>query len=109
VDASPGPVTEAVRAVAVASGLDVAIHPAGEGGDPGHRSGPADPTAVALAASALALARELDDQGNSATSKAACVRSLLETLDRLGGLCPARDALEELVARRAARRAGNAG
>lgn len=64
-----------------------------------------------LAASALALARALDDTGNSATSKSMCARSLLDTLDRLRELAPDKkedDALDELRSRRAARLAGGA-
>jgi hypothetical protein len=60
----------------------------------------------ALAASAVALARELDDPTNSATSKSMCSRSLLETMNRLRELAPAEkenDQLDELNARRAAR------
>lgn len=63
----------------------------------------------ALGASALALARELDEPGNSATSKSNCAKALIETLDRLRELAPppeeARDQLDDLSARRAARRA----
>lgn len=61
-----------------------------------------------LAASALALAREMDDD-NSATSKSMCARALLDTLDRLRQLAPAKeekDGVDELSARRAARRQG---
>lgn len=60
-----------------------------------------------LAASALALARELDNP-NSATSKSMCGRTLLETLDRLRELSPPakkHDRIDELAGRRAARRA----
>jgi hypothetical protein len=60
-----------------------------------------------LAASALALARELDDPDNSATSKSMCARALNDTLDRLVELAPdedEKDALDDLAARRAARR-----
>ena len=59
-----------------------------------------------LAASALALDRELDDAGNSATSKSMCARALSETLDRLRELAPEPvegDKLDELRARRASR------
>lgn len=59
-----------------------------------------------LAASALALAAELDDPDNSATAKAACARALTETLDRLRELVPPaveQDRLDELAAARAAR------
>lgn len=59
-----------------------------------------------LAASALALARELDSGENSATSKAACARALAEALDRLRELVPVApesDALDELAKARARR------
>lgn len=64
-----------------------------------------------LAASALALAREMDNSSNSATSRAMCARALLDTLDRLWALAPAeqeKDRLDDLSARRAARIAGGA-
>jgi uncharacterized tellurite resistance protein B-like protein len=64
----------------------------------------------ALAASARALARELDSQ-TSATSKSMCARALLETLDRLRELAPAEhkvDRLDELATRRTARLARGA-
>lgn len=57
----------------------------------------------ALAATALALAAEIDDPGNSATSKSMCARALTETLDRLRELAPAEaagDKLDDLSARR---------
>jgi hypothetical protein len=63
----------------------------------------------ALAASALVLARQLDDPGVSATSKSMCARALRELLDRLRELAPEEDAgdrLDEIAARRASRRAG---
>jgi len=60
----------------------------------------------ALAASALALAAEIDSQGNSATSKSMCARELRDTLDRLRDLAPKqeeKDDLDDLAARRARR------
>jgi hypothetical protein len=63
-----------------------------------------------LAASALALARALDDPGNSATSKSMCAKALLETLARLFEQAPAKqenDRIDELNARRTARLAAN--
>lgn len=60
-----------------------------------------------LAATALALAGQIDDPGNSATSKSMCARSLLDTLDQLRALAPPDqedDSLDDLAARRAARR-----
>lgn len=60
-----------------------------------------------LAASALVLARALDNPRNSATSKSMCSRSLIETMDRLLELAPPaeeKDKLDELSSRRAARR-----
>lgn len=66
----------------------------------------------ALAESALALAAEMDDSGNSATSKAMCAKALLETMATLRQLAPAKkeaDKADELAERRrsvrAARRA----
>lgn len=40
------------------------------------------------AASALALAAELDDGANSATSKSMCARALNETIEKLRALAP---------------------
>lgn len=60
-----------------------------------------------LAASALAMAREIDDPDNSATSKSMCARAMLDTLDKLRELAPKpeeRDELDDLSARRASRR-----
>ncbi len=62
----------------------------------------------ALAASALAMAAEMDDVSISATAKANCARVLLDSLDRLRALMPPaeeRDGIDELGARRAGRRA----
>lgn len=59
-----------------------------------------------LAASALALAREIDTAENSATSKSMCARALVETLDKLRALVPEQDAgdgVDELGSRRARR------
>lgn len=67
---------------------------------------PPDLANCTLAASALALAIELDDPANSATSKSMCARALLETLDRLRELVPPQqetDALDALAERRALR------
>ena len=63
-----------------------------------------------LAAAALALARDIDDPSNSATSKSMCAKALLDITDRLWELAPAGadgDALDELARRRAARIAGH--
>lgn len=60
----------------------------------------------ALAASALALAAEMDAH-NSATSKSMCATALQKALDRLMELAPPereRDGLDEVSARRAKRR-----
>jgi hypothetical protein len=61
-----------------------------------------------LAATALALAREIDKSGNSATSKSMCARALGETMDRLRELAPAEapaaSLLDDLEARRKQRR-----
>lgn len=64
----------------------------------------------ALAASALALARELDDPSNSATSKAMCARALTETLEGLRAQLPPAiedDKVDDLTRRRDARRAAS--
>lgn len=63
----------------------------------------------ALAASALVLARALDDKRNSATSKSMCAKALIDTLDRLRELAPPAkeaDRLDDLSDRRAKRLAG---
>jgi hypothetical protein len=59
-----------------------------------------------LAASALALAAELDSGETSATAKAACSRSLVQVMRELRVLAPTgeeADELDELTARREAR------
>lgn len=59
-----------------------------------------------LAASALALALELDTAENSATSKAACARTLVDVMAQLRSLMPEKaegDKLDDLAARRASR------
>lgn len=63
-----------------------------------------------LAATARALARELDEH-NSATSKSMCAKELRDTMKEIRSLAPekqARDDLDELGAQRARRRAGRA-
>ena len=92
--AGPAEVSEAVaRDVAAMARVDKAI------AESGH------------AATARALARELDHPWNSATSKSMCARALTETLDRLRELLPPEeegDGLDDLAARRAARLGGAA-
>lgn len=64
----------------------------------------------AIAASALVMAEALDDTSNSATSKAMCAKALREAMDRLRELAPPdekRDRLDEITARREARRAAS--
>lgn len=64
----------------------------------------------ALAATALALAAEMDDPENSATSKAACARALSEVLAQIRGDVPdekKKDGLDELKAKREKRRSGD--
>lgn len=59
-----------------------------------------------LAASARALAREMDVPKNSATSKSMCARALAETLQRLRDLAPPleeADGIDDLASRRSAR------
>lgn len=56
-----------------------------------------------LAATALALAYELDHPGNSATSKSQCARALNETMEKLIALAPPAakaDKLDEIAAKR---------
>lgn len=62
----------------------------------------------ALAASAIALAREIEHPYNSATSKSMCAREMRDTLDRLRELAPEEehaDSLDELKQARERRRA----
>jgi hypothetical protein len=62
----------------------------------------------ALGQTALALARELD-QDNSATSKSMCAKSMIDVLRELRSLAPPEkesDGLDDLAARRATRLAG---
>ena len=63
------------------------------------------PPASGLAASALALARSIDDSATSATARAACARALVVTMRELRSLVPQGeevDKLDELKARREA-------
>ncbi len=60
----------------------------------------------ALGALALALASEIDEAGNSATSKSMCARALTDVLGQLRDLTPENgegDSLDDLSARRATR------
>ena len=62
----------------------------------------------ALAASAVALAYEIANPFNSATSKSMCAREMRDTLDRLRELAPEEDhadSLDELKQRRSERQA----
>lgn len=62
-----------------------------------------------LASLAVALAYEIEHPYNSATSKAACARTLLDALEQLRSLAPKaeeKDRLDDLGARRAKRVAG---
>lgn len=64
----------------------------------------------ALAALALSLAREMDGPGG-VQAKAACGKTLLDTLDRLRELAPAKrqeDAIDQLAKQRAKRRSRSA-
>lgn len=68
-------------------------------------------TPPALAASAVRLAKEMDDPENSATSKSMCSKALLETMKTLRELAPPparKDAVDELSDRRRACRSGGA-
>ena len=74
----------------------------------------ADPALASsgLAALALALAREMDEPDNSATSKSMCAGQLRDVLDRLRELTPAadeKDALDDLARRRSERIARQSG
>lgn len=60
-----------------------------------------------LAALAREMASQLDDVSNSATSKSMCAARLIDALERLRELTPEgdeKDGVDELNARRAARR-----
>jgi hypothetical protein len=64
--------------------------------------------ASGLAATALALSRELDAPSNSATSKSMCAKALMDALDQLRTLTPAEedhDKVDDLAKQREARRA----
>jgi hypothetical protein len=69
---------------------------------------PEDLASGALAASALALASEMDDR-NSATSKSMCAKALLDTLNRLRELAPPERVANDLTRQRALREARLAG
>lgn len=63
----------------------------------------------ALAALAVAMAREVDSPDNSATSKSLCAGRLIDAVDRLRATVPAEvpaDGLDDLAARRDRRLAG---
>lgn len=65
---------------------------------------------TALAATALALARELDGN-NSATSKSMVAKALIDTMRELRALAPPKqegDGVDEIAARRDARRSAAA-
>lgn len=65
----------------------------------------------AAAATAIRLAYELDNPYNSATSKSMCAKTLIDALDGLRELMPEarkEDGVNDLAAKRAARRAGAA-
>jgi hypothetical protein len=61
-----------------------------------------------VAATACALARELDSPNNSATSKSMCAKAMYDAIDRLYELAPAekdKDGVDDIAAQREARRA----
>lgn len=63
----------------------------------------------AVAAAALAMAGEIDDPGNSATSKSMCSKELREAMTALRALAPAKrksDQIDDLTKRRAKRLTG---
>lgn len=96
-DQTPGPAERGEVAAAVAADLDLLPPALGKSG---------------LAMACLALAREIDSPANSATSKSMCAKSLQDGLATLRALTPEPesrgDDLDDLAARRAARRAGSA-
>jgi hypothetical protein len=64
-----------------------------------------------LEATAQALAVELDDAGNSATSKSMCAKSMIDVVRELRAVAPsqeAKDDLDDLAARREKRLARSA-
>jgi hypothetical protein len=64
-----------------------------------------------LGATALALAAELDDSETSATAKSMCAKSMVDVFREIRALTPPkkeRDGLDDLSARREARRSGRA-
>jgi hypothetical protein len=64
-------------------------------------------SAGALAAACFELGRQLDDPGNSATSKSMCAKSLQDILGQLRALAPpvlSSDGLDDIQAQRAKRR-----
>jgi hypothetical protein len=72
---------------------------------------PPDLATSGLAASALCLARSMDEPGSSPTSRSMCANALRDTLDRLLELAPENDEsdeLDDLASRRAKRLAGGA-
>ena len=72
---------------------------------------PEDLASSALAALAMSLATTIDNPGTTPTAKSMCAGSLLAALDELRTLAPTEeqaDELDDLAARRSARRAGGA-
>jgi hypothetical protein len=72
---------------------------------------PADIRNSAIAATALALARELDNRNNSATAKSMCAGKLIEAMEKLRAIAPAKPqptALDEIAKRRERRLARRA-
>lgn len=64
---------------------------------------PDDLAESSLAESALALARELDDPENSATSKSMCAKAHLEVMTRLRELAPPEERKGQLHALKSGR------
>lgn len=59
-----------------------------------------------LAVAALALAAEIDEPGNSATSKSMCARAMYDALEKLAAMAPPEqeaDRIDDLSARRSKR------
>ena len=73
---------------------------------------PSSVSGSALAATALALGREIEHPFNSATSKSMCAKSLMEALATLRALAPPkreRDGIDRIAEQRERRRAAAAG
>lgn len=103
-------VIEAIENAAVASGFVCTVVESVEADlrEIARRDG--DLAKSSRAATAMALARELDSARNSATSKSMCAKALNETMDRLQEMAPPEpeeDGVDALSAQRNKRLAGS--